>query len=117
MASLEETLAAVLKAEVDKRVAAVQAAADAAVAAFAKLAESIARGDTKPGPTPEDVQPEVARVVERIDTNILSQLPPEIAERARREEAQAQGTTVTYHVNDESAALSNMAPLHVQRAA
>jgi hypothetical protein len=42
--SLEATLAAVLQAEVDKRVAAVQAAADAAVEAFRKLAESLSRG-------------------------------------------------------------------------
>lgn len=56
MPSLEESLAAILQAEVDKRIAAVQEAADAWVAAFAVQARKLAvSGVSNPGlPTPTE---------------------------------------------------------------
>lgn len=84
MASLEETLAAVLKAEVDKRVAAVQAAADEAVAAFRKLADEISMGvkpitlpfDTKPGPTPAGIEDE-GPTLDTLPAHIKAQIAAE----------------------------------------
>lgn len=50
--SLEETLAAILRAEVDKRIAQVQAAADAWVAQFAASAAALAAGEVQALPAP-----------------------------------------------------------------
>jgi hypothetical protein len=60
--SLEATLAAVLQAEVDKRVAAVQAAADAWVAAFRVHAEALARGEVAQAPAPAAPAPIPAHI-------------------------------------------------------
>lgn len=68
--SIEASLAALLQGEVDKRVAAIQAAADQAVAAFRQLAERLAQGQ------PFAV-PQVAMVSPLTGETVTLRLPPE----------------------------------------
>lgn len=100
--SIQESLEALLKAEVDKRVSAIQAEADKAVAAFRALVESIAAGEgvTHQEPT---VTPSVPLVVRPVAPEAPQDMPAFM-------KPPADEVMPTYQVTNETAMLANMSP-------
>ena len=110
MSSLEDTLAALLRSEVDKAVAKVQAAADAWVVAFREQAERMIKDPASwnaflPTPVPEAY---VVNLVPNVPPMPVPVVPVPV------EYDPPAPPAPTYVVTDERAAASNMAPAHHQ---
>lgn len=104
MTSLEQSLAAVLQAEVDKRVSIVQAAADAWVQAFKEQAERMIRDPATQYafmPTPVPTYVPIPRAVIEAENE---QMPAHMRLPAGAEDETPRGVTFT----DSAAVSSNM---------